>query len=299
MTHLLKNHKKARSVCLLSTQIKIEVNRGFQSAAYGKTDFFESIPDKTLETLVFLPSDPNETIENRALISEKNYQTHMQSTFFALKAIRNWPSPSESAIQDKQLTLLRPIGYEQRKTLIFDLDETLVHCVGNNPGDISLPIRFPTGKTLITGVNIRPFAIECLLEASKRFEVIVFTASQQCYADVVLDYLDPLHTLIHHRLYREHCLKVNNFNVKDLRIFNNRNIQDISIIDNSVFSFAFHLDNGVPIVSWYDDKNDKELIELIEYFQVIDEAEDVREINRQIFHLETFYEDFLEDFRKK
>ncbi len=33
--------------------------------------------------------------------------------------------------------------------------------------------------------------MECLLEANKHFQVIVFTASHQVYADAILDYIDP------------------------------------------------------------------------------------------------------------
>ena len=236
---------------------------------------------------------PDVDIESQ---SEQIYNNHMKSTFMALRTIRRLTPPSLSTIQPKQITLVRPPGCENRKTIIFDLDETLVHCVGSNKGEISLPIEFPSGKVVMAGVNIRPFAVECLHEASRLFEVVVFTASHQCYADVILDYLDPMHTLIHHRLYRENCVRVGDFNVKDLRIFGNRKIQNISIVDNSIFSFAFHLDNGVPIISWYNDRNDKELSDLVEYFKVIDEAEDVREINRQIFHLDSFYDDFKEEF---
>jgi len=41
------------------------------------------------------------------------------------------------------------------------------------------------------GINIRPYTIECLKELSLYYEIIVFTASHSCYANVVLDYLDP------------------------------------------------------------------------------------------------------------
>jgi len=53
-----------------------------------------------------------------------------------------------------------------------------VHC-GENviKPDVILPIRFPNGDTIHAKVNIRPFAIECLREANRDFEVIVFTAS--------------------------------------------------------------------------------------------------------------------------
>jgi len=34
----------------------------------------------------------------------------------------------------------------------------------------------------------------------------VFTASHQCYASKVLDHIDPTGKLIHHRLFRDHCV---------------------------------------------------------------------------------------------
>lgn len=37
---------------------------------------------------------------------------------------------------------------------------------------------------------------------SKIFEIVVFTAAKQDYADFILDYLDPHKNLINHRLYR-------------------------------------------------------------------------------------------------
>jgi len=58
---------------------------------------------------------------------------------------------------------------------------------------VYLPITFPNGYKLKAGINIRPFARECLAELSKYFEIIVFTASHSCYANVVLDHLDPEH----------------------------------------------------------------------------------------------------------
>ena len=41
-------------------------------------------------------------------------------------------------------------------------------------------------------------------------------------------------------------------------IFLNFEINNIFIIDNSVLSFAFHLDNGLPIVPYYGSKEDVE-----------------------------------------
>lgn len=37
-----------------------------------------------------------------------------------------------------------------RKTIVFDLDETLIHCNESVkvPGDVILPIKFPTGEII-------------------------------------------------------------------------------------------------------------------------------------------------------
>ena len=38
-------------------------------------------------------------------------------------------------------------NYVDKKTIVFDLDETLIHCNENIniPHDVKLPIKFPTG----------------------------------------------------------------------------------------------------------------------------------------------------------
>ena len=40
---------------------------------------------------------------------------------------------------------------------------------------------------------------------SQNFEIVIFTASKQSYADKIIDFLDPKNTLISFRFYREHC----------------------------------------------------------------------------------------------
>jgi CTD small phosphatase-like protein 2 len=94
--------------------------------------------------------------------------------------------------------------YLGKKTLIFDLDETLIHCNDSLtlPYDVKLAIPFPNGQIIEAGINIRPYAFDILKNLSKKFEIIVFTASHSCYANVVLDHLDPNHEFIQHRLYR-------------------------------------------------------------------------------------------------
>lgn len=57
------------------------------------------------------------------------------------------------------------------------------------------------------------------------------------------------------------------------------------LIDNSVYSFAYQIENGVPIIPFYHDKNDEELFHLITYMQGVALVEDVRTYNREAFGL--------------
>ena len=233
--------------------------------------------------------------------SEIFYKEHLFQTFQSMKFIRNLQPISAALLRSKSMYLPKRTGYEDKKTLIFDLDETLVHCVDDlrsNP-DTVLQISFPDGASVNAGINIRPYARECLVEASNHFEVIVFTASHRCYADVVLDYLDPNREYIHHRLYRENCVPVQGVLMKDLRIFLGRELKNMVIVDNAVYSFGMQLDNGIPIISWHDDPADKELFNLMDYLKVLAQVPDVRDVNRQTFRLKTFYEDYANEFMHK
>ena len=52
---------------------------------------------------------------------------------------------------------------------------------------------------------IRPYAREFLAEMSKFFEIVIFTAATQDYADWAIDILDT-EGHISHRLYRKHTV---------------------------------------------------------------------------------------------
>jgi CTD small phosphatase-like protein 2 len=232
--------------------------------------------------------------------SENFYKEHLFNTFQALKFVRKLPAVDLLQLQQKKVLIPKKVGFENRKTLVFDLDETLVHCVEDpsEKADIEVVINFPSGEWVQAGVNVRPYAKECLMEAAKDFEVIVFTASHQCYADAVLDHLDPDRTLIHSRLYRENCIVMKNMHIKDLRILRNRKLKNIVIVDNAAYSFAYQLENGIPIISWHNDPHDRELFNLIDYLKVLANAEDVRDVNREVFRMNSFYQDYIEEYLK-
>lgn len=80
-----------------------------------------------------------------------------------------------------------------KKTLIFDLDETLVHCIDEietTPYDLPITVKFPEGEVIQAGINIRPYTYECVKKAQQHYQIVIFTASHKAYADVVLDTLE-------------------------------------------------------------------------------------------------------------
>ncbi len=185
------------------------------------------------------------------------------------------------------LDLKRPdhVGKEG-KTVVFDLDETLIHGVEKwQPGDIEVSVPMPDGETSLEGVNIRPHLIPVLEEISKKYEVIVFTSSYKEYADAILDCIDKDRRLIHHRLYREHCVKLaENLYIKDLRVLG-RDLTKVIMVDNTPYAFAAQTENGYPIVPYYDDRDDRELVKLAKYLREIRDVEDVRKANGERFKL--------------
>lgn len=115
---------------------------------------------------------------------------------------------------------------------------------------------------------------------------MVFTSSAKEYANAVLDFVDPSRTLVHHRLFREHCTPHSDcFYIKDLRILD-RDLKDVIIVDNAPYAFARQLDNGYPIKPFFDDGRDRELAVLSDYLALVAGAEDVRRANREKFKLE-------------
>ncbi len=105
------------------------------------------------------------------------------------------------------------------------------------------------------------------------------------YCNEALNFIDPKNEIFSQRLYRDNCLKFqfekDNIFVKDLRIFHKIDLKDIIIIDNSILSFAFHLDNGIPILPFYDNKQDIEMPFLAQYLNSIVNTDDIREINKK------------------
>ena len=171
--------------------------------------------------------------------------------------------------------LLPPQRKRNRKTLVLDLDETLVHSsfIPFEENDIILQVEFDNVLYNIY-VLVRPNALQFLINMSKYFEIVIFTASLSKYANPLLDIIDPK-KVCSYRLYRDHCTLINGIFVKELKRLN-RNIKDIIIVDNSPTSYAFNPQNGIPIKSWFEDKNDNELEKLEPFLKFLSKVDDIK-----------------------
>lgn len=176
-----------------------------------------------------------------------------------------------------------------KKLLLFDLDETLAHCVRGEPEcepDVRLMITTPNGQKVWANFNIRPYTHEMLKEVNKYYEVGVFTASQGHYADVIINHIDPEKKLIQHRFYRNSCIRANDsVYLKDLRIIKNVHMKDIVLVDNAVYCFGLQLSNGIPVMPFKEDKTDREFESLTRFLVRLSSEDDVREVLKMAFSL--------------
>jgi len=235
------------------------------------------------------PLKKRERLDKECMESVQSIKAHLWSlveeemdSFLFMKYA---PKLEDKVFQNKKpyLPPQRECGMEGRHTLVLDLDETLVHCSVDKVEhcDAIFPVTF-NGDQYKVYMRKRPFFREFLETVAKDFEVVIFTASQQCYADKLLNLVDPDHKLIHHRLFRHHCINVEGNFVKDLRVLG-RDLGKTMIIDNSPPAFTNQVDNGIPIVSWYTDKHDTELIKTIPVLQKLRTLSDVRPAIKKYF----------------
>ena len=177
---------------------------------------------------------------------------------------------------------LKPIDANNKKTLILDLDETLVHSsfhplYFNDEAiqpDIFFTILFEN-KSHDVYVLKRPYIKEFMNKMYKLYNIYIFTASIKEYANPLLIKLDK-HKMIAKKLFRESCtLSQDNKYIKDLNILN-ENLKNVILLDNNPNSYRYNKCNGLPIKTWHYDKTDKELIKIIPFLTFLSMVDDVR-----------------------
>jgi len=184
--------------------------------------------------------------------------------------------PPQPGRAPPQKFLLPPLKAEQShmKCLVLDLDETLVHSSFKPIPDPDFTVDIELdGAIHRVYVRKRPGVDHFLREVGKKFEIVVFTASLAKYADPLLDVLDKDH-VVQFRLFREACVQHYGNYVKDLTHLG-RVLESSIIVDNSPFSYMFQPDNAIPIATWFHDKNDRQLYDLLPFLDTLAQEADV------------------------
>jgi CTD nuclear envelope phosphatase 1 len=182
---------------------------------------------------------------------------------------------------NKKLEIHKPISPPpnlKRKTLILDLDETLVHSTIKAVTHHHLTVDvLIDGMTCTFYVIKRPHVDLFLKKVAEWFEIVIFTASMQQYADPLIDQLDT-NKLVKGRLFRESCLaKEGNF-VKDLGLIG-QDLATTIIVDNSPIAYSHNKENALPIENWMgDNPQDDALLNLLPFLNGLRFTSDVRSI---------------------
>ncbi|KAL4449242.1 hypothetical protein ABPG74_015624 [Tetrahymena malaccensis] len=192
------------------------------------------------------------------------------------------PQRQQQQQQEKKIkTLIVPFQSPQnksKKTLVLDLDETLIHSSQKKPQKYDLNFKIQTSTTKEEFfVNFRPNVQNFLRTMATYYEVFIWTASIKEYADVIINQLDPYGNFISYRLYRDSCRKKGDYYIKDLTLLN-RNMKDIIIIDNLSTCFNLHQENGIQIQDFTNDETDNELEKLTPFLIFASDVNDVRDV---------------------
>ena len=250
-----------------------------------------------------------ESIEKKRSNSQRKYQkapdiiTQVKPNSFIQP-----PNPHQSAFTptnrsnklNSEKLLLPPKPHNStKKTLILDLDETLVHSSFTpfEKNDIVLNVDFE-GVIYNIYVLVRPEAELFIKTVAKFYELVIFTASISKYASPLLDILDKEKN-IKYRLYRDQCTFINGIYIKDLKKCN-RSLKDLIIVDNSPIAYTFDSDNGLPIKTWIEDPDDRELMKLVPILEFLSKTKDVRKfIDQFVYNNKILYEEAFEIIKMK
>lgn len=164
------------------------------------------------------------------------------------------PAPPRPLVPRRQPSYSMSYSTESpKKTLIIDLDETLIHSMAKGGrmstghmvevrlgGPVSSSgVSLGPGVPILYYVHERPHCHEFLRKVCKWYNLIVFTASVQEYADPVIDWLERERKYFSGRYYRQHCTFRNGAYIKDLAQVE-PDLSRVMILDNSPMSYIFH-----------------------------------------------------------
>ncbi|KAG2386635.1 hypothetical protein C9374_002379 [Naegleria lovaniensis] len=217
------------------------------------------IPDTTKDSLTATsPSSCLTTITVATAVVDTADTTH--------KVVK---STSPKILKKKKSKIAIPPQAEHhqgRKTIVLDLDETLIKSFHQEPDtfDFTIDIEFPHLGQMVSQhvyIKTRPGLNHFLEQLHAQFELVMFTAALPVYANSILKHIDPEGKYFSHVLYRHHCNGAGSFPGKDLRILG-RDLSNTILVDDGVLNFL-QPRNGLLIKSFKGEDDDKVLSDIV------------------------------------
>lgn len=260
--------------------------------------------------------DDDPDTEAAALAAESLKSPTSPSSHHRMTKYPHAPAPPRPLVPLRQpsytmWTTGRNASKVPQKTLVLDLDETLIHSLAkggrmSSGHMVEVKLATPMSAPVAPGeppatlgpqhpilyyVHKRPHCDEFLRKICKWYKLVVFTASVQEYADPVIDWLEQERKYFQARYYRQHCTLRNGAYIKDLSSVE-PDLSKVMILDNSPMSYIFHegesitvvcitflsirTDNAIPIKGWISDPTDHGLLNLIPMLEALQYVTDVR-----------------------
>lgn len=227
---------------------------------------------------------------------------------------RPWSLPFQTR-RLAQENLLPPQDAEDegKFCLVLDMDETLLHCSFVEKAEEKY--RQTAGENRQTDTSTKPdfhFEVSCfnvevrcrpnlqhfLKECAKVFEMVIFTASLEEYANKAMDLIDPSNTC-KYRLYRPATVTFRGVDyVKDLANLG-RDLRRTVLIDNNHLAMLASPDNSIAINDFYGDASDHELDGALKLLMRMKDMDDVRPFLRKAFQMREQVAEILDQYNQE
>ena len=175
-----------------------------------------------------------------------------------------------------------------KPVLVLDMDETMIWArlptneTANLMRDRIDPneLRYFDTNSTNRWVLKRPGLLPFLREMRQHYRIFVWTAGTQSYADPILDWIEEDDSFFEKRFFRDSCTETNSGQyVKDLGNLG-EDLSRVLILDNNEDAYLFNKANGVPIVDFEGNMQDRELLGT--YMKVLRTASDFDDVRHGI-----------------
>ena len=216
------------------------------------------------------------------LISEDNEKENNNINNYHYNSMINIKSKNHLNLKEKKLESYKHKKNDiEKKLLILELDETLIHTsfvqIPNCDYDFNFNINF-LERPVTVFVYKRPYLNEFLYQMSKYYNIIIYSSNIKEYSNPLIDKLDE-ENVIYKRIYKDKTIELNGKLISDLtKLIYDYGKNIIIISNNSVPSFINDSNNNtLPINSWNFNKSDDELIKLKSFLEFLSSVNDVRD----------------------